>query len=138
MNPSTTSGATFAGLLLAHLSGDYLLQSHWMATRKTSAWWPALSHAAAYTACYLPVTRSLLVLAVIGGTHAVIDRYRLARHLVWAKNHLAPASGRPPAWASCSATGYSPDVPTGLAIGLLIVSDNTLHLIINTLAVMWL
>lgn len=132
------SGASVAGLLLAHLTGDYVLQSHWMATRKTQAWAPAIAHAAVYTACYLPVTRSLLVLAVICGTHAVIDRYRLARHLVWAKNHLAPACGRPPAWADCSATGYSPEVPAGLAIGLLVAADNTLHLIINTLAVMWL
>ncbi|HET9656577.1 MAG TPA: DUF3307 domain-containing protein [Kineosporiaceae bacterium] len=132
------SGASVAGLLLAHLAGDYVLQSHWMATRKTQAWVPAIAHAAVYTACYLPVTRSVLGLAVIGGTHAVIDRYRLARQLVWVKNHLAPASARPPVWAACSATGYSPEFPTGLAIGLLIAADNTLHLIINTLAVMWL
>jgi hypothetical protein len=138
VSAAALSGASVAGLLLAHLVGDYVLQSHWMATRKTSAWAPAIAHAAVYTTCHLVVTRSLLALAVIGGTHAVIDRYRLARHLVWVKNHLAPAGARPPAWAVCSGTGYSPEVPAGLAVALLIVADNTLHLVINTVAVMWL
>ncbi len=138
MNAATLSGTSVAGLLLAHLVGDYLLQSHWMATRKTSAWVPAFAHAAVYTACYLAVTRSVPALLAIGGTHAVIDRYRLARHLIWVKNHLAPAGGRPPGWAACSATGYGPEVPAGLAVALLITADNTVHLVINTLAVMWL
>jgi hypothetical protein len=125
-------------LLLGHLFGDYVVQSNWMATQKTRHWMPALAHAAAYTACYLPATRSVLALAVIGGTHAVIDRYRLARHLVWLKNHLAPTSGRPPAWTACAATGYGPDVPAWLAVGLLIAADNTIHLAINTASVVWL
>jgi hypothetical protein len=33
-------------LLLCHLLGDYVLQSHIMATRKTSSWLWALVHAA--------------------------------------------------------------------------------------------
>jgi hypothetical protein len=132
------TGLQALGLLLAHLAGDYVVQSHWMATTKTSRWWPALAHAATYTTCYLPVTQSPAALAVIGATHAVIDRYRLARHLVWAKNHLAPAGGRPAPWAACTATGYDPDVPAWLAVGLLIAADNTAHLLINVLAVVWL
>jgi hypothetical protein len=132
------SAGVVAGLLLAHLVGDYVLQSHWMATAKTSAWWPALVHAGVYTACHLPVTRSVPALVVIGGSHAVIDRYRLARHLIWAKNHLAPAGHRPPAWAPCTGTGYDPDVPVWLAVGLLIVADNTVHLAVNVAAVVWL
>jgi hypothetical protein len=132
------SGLQALGLLLAHLAGDYVLQSHWMATCKTSRWWPALAHAGVYTACYLPVTTSPLALAVIGGTHAVIDRHRLARYVIWAKNHLAPAGGRPQPWVACTATGYDPDVPAWLAVGLLIAADNTLHLVINVVAVVWL
>jgi hypothetical protein len=135
---SGLSGGVLAGLLLGHLVGDYVLQSHWMATAKTSSWRAAIAHAVVYTACHLPVVHSPAALLVIGGTHAVIDRYRLARYLVWAKNHLAPAGHRPPAWAACSATGYDPATPVGLAIGLLIVADNALHLAINTVAVIWL
>ncbi len=30
--------------LLAHLVGDYLIQSDWMATEKVKRWWPAIVH----------------------------------------------------------------------------------------------
>lgn len=125
---------TALGIVLAHLVGDYLLQSHWMATCKTQRWWPAVVHGLTYTLPYLLVTRSPLALLVICGTHIVIDRYRLARHLVWLKNQLAPVIHRP----GHTATGYADDVPPFLAVWLLIVADNTLHLLINTAAVCWL
>lgn len=113
--------------ILAHLVGDYLIQTHYQATEKTKSWGPALTHAATYTACHLPLTRSPWRLAVIGGTHAVIDRYRLARHVVWAKNQLAPKSFRP----GHTPTGYPAGTPDWLAVWLMIIADNTLHLLIN-------
>lgn len=145
---------------LAHLAGDYVVQSHWAAVEKTRAAGPAAVHALTYTACFLPVTRSLRALAVIGGTHYLIDRYRLARHVVWAKNQLAPRSARYPR-SHADGTGYHApgpghSVPLGtsvlhrvgphegceavgppswLATPLLIAADNTLHLIINRWAV---
>ena len=131
------TGTTAILILLAHMIGDYCCQSHWMATEKTRHWWPALAHAVTYTACYLPVTRSPAALLLIGGSHYLIDRYRLARHVVWAKNHLAPRRTWLP-WAECSATGYAPDVPAWLAVWLLIVCDNAVHLAINGAAVTWL
>jgi len=126
------------GIILAHMFGDYVVQSDWMAQRKTSAWWPAIAHAVTYTACYLVVTRSIPALLVIGGTHAIIDRYRLARHAVWAKNFIAPRGERPPPWSECKATGYAPDRPAWLAVWLMIICDNCIHLAINVAAVMWL
>lgn len=131
------TAATALGVLLAHLVGDYLLQSHWMAQHKTSRWWPAVAHALTYTLPYLLVTRSPVALATIATTHAVIDRYRLARHLVWLKNQLAPRHARAP-WHESSATGYPADTPPWLAVWLMIIADNTLHLLINTAAVVWL
>jgi len=86
---------------------------------------------------FVAVTRSPVALAVIVVTHAVIDRYRLARHVVWVKNHLAPAGFTPP-WAECKATGYPPDTPVWLAVWLLIIADNTIHLLINAASVAWL
>lgn len=121
-------------LLAAHFVGDYLLQSHWMATRKTSNWWPAWLHAVTYGLPFLFVTRSPMALAVIVGTHAVIDRYRFARHVVWLKNQVAPASERP----GHTATGYGNDVPAWLAVWLLIAADNIIHILINYGAVRWL
>lgn len=122
------------GIILAHLVGDYLIQSHWMAVRKTTAWWPAIAHGLTYTLPYALVTQSVVALAVIAGTHVVIDRYRLARHVVWLKNQLAPKAFRP----GHTATGYPDDTPPWLAFWLLIIADNALHLLINTAAVVWL
>lgn len=126
--------STGVRLGLAHLLGDYVVQSDWMAQEKTSRWGPALAHAASYTACHLIVTRDPRRLAVIGLTHAVIDRYRLARQLVWAKNQLAPARYRYP-WRDGRATGYHADRPPWMAVWLMITADNTVHLIVNALAV---
>lgn len=118
-------------LALAHLLGDYVLQTHHQAVRKTQAWGPALAHAATYTAAHAAlVTRSPLSLLVIGGTHAVIDRYRLARHVVWFKNQFAPVDYRPPLF---TATGYPEGTPDWLAVWLMIAADNTLHLLVNAL-----
>lgn len=131
------TGTVAFGILLAHLAGDYLIQSHYMAKEKTKRWWPAIAHALTYGLPYLLVTQSPIALAVIVITHAVIDRYRLARHVVWAKNQLAPKAYRRP-WAECSATGYPPDTQPWLAVWLLIVADNAIHLAINAASVVWL
>jgi len=131
------TAGTVLGILLAHLVGDYLIQSHWMAVEKTKRWWPAIVHATTYGLPFLLITQSPAAMAVIVGTHAVIDRYRLARHVVWAKNQLAPAGHRP-MWADSSATGYPSSTPPWLAVWLLIIADNTLHLLINAGAVIWL
>ena len=87
------------GVLLAHLVGDYILQSEWMAKEKTKRWFPAWAHAVTYGLPFLFVTQSPAALAVIVVTHAIIDHYRLARHVVWVKNFVAPKSYWP-RWAS--------------------------------------
>lgn len=125
------------GILLSHLAGDYLLQSDWMATEKTKRWWPAAVHAWVYGLPFLIFVHSPAAIAVIVVTHAVIDRYRLARHVVWLKNFAAPRSYWRP-WRECRATGYPPDRPVWLAVWLMIVADDTLHLLINVAAVRWL
>ena len=63
--------------LLAHLVGDYVLQTSHMAEHKIRSWPVAAVHAITYCLPFLFITLSLPALAVIGGTHAVIDRYRL-------------------------------------------------------------
>lgn len=129
---------TVLGILLAHLVGDYLLQTHWMATQKVTRWWPAIAHGLTYTIPYVFVTQSPLALFVIFSTHVVIDRFRLAKHLMWFKNQFAPKANRP-TWAEAKANaGYNQDVPAWMSTWLMIVADNTVHLIINTIAVYWL
>lgn len=79
-----------AQVIVAHLVGDYLLQSHYMATEKVKRWWPALVHGFFYTLPFLFITLNPWALLIIGGTHAIIDRYRLAKHVSWLKNQIAP------------------------------------------------
>lgn len=129
-----------AELILVHFVGDYLIQSDWMANEKTkpghAGWIPAIAHALTYGLPFLFVTRSVPALAVIVSTHAVIDHYRLARHVGWAKNQLVPAAYRTP-WAECKATGYDSGKPIWMAVWLMIIADNTMHMLINVAAVAW-
>jgi len=123
-----------ADQLTLHLVGDYILQSDWMAQEKTKRNFPALAHAAVYSLPFLLLRPSLTAMAVIFITHGLIDRYRLARYLVWAKNWLGP--NRP--WSECSGTGYPSERPVWLAVWLLIIADNILHILINGAALRWL
>ena len=119
--------------LVAHGIGDFILQSDWMATEKTKRSIAALAHAATYTLPFLYFTRSPVPLLIISGTHFCIDRWRLSRYVVWAKNCLAPFGWNKP-WAQCMATGYPPDRPTWLTVWLLIVTDNIVHVLCNGFA----
>lgn len=132
------TGATALGIVLAHLCGDYFLQSHWMANEKVKRWWPALVHGFFYTLPYIFVTQSILALIVIGSTHAVIDRYRLAKHLGWVKNQIGPRKSRPTFAEAMANGGYTASTPAWLAGFLLFITDNTMHLLINTASVLWL
>jgi len=123
--------------LLAHLVGDYLLQSDWMAQQKTTRNLAAVCHALTYTLPFVLLGASVSALAVICLTHLVIDRFRLARFVCFAKNYLAPPS-QWPAWERCKVTGYDSDRPPWLAVWLLIIADNTMHLLCNYAALRWL
>lgn len=123
-----------ADQLVAHAIGDYLLQSDWMAQEKTKRSVAALAHVATYSLPFVLLGASVPALAVIVGTHFVIDRWRLARYVVWAKNWLGPNR----AWSECVATGYPPDRPPWMAVWLLIIGDNILHVLCNGLALHYL
>lgn len=117
-----------ADQIVAHLVGDYILQSHWMATEKTKKNLAAAVHAITYTLPFLFITLDPIALLIISVSHFFIDRYRLARFVVWAKNGMS---------GPVTATGYSDDVPPWLSVWLLIIADNTLHILINGAAI-WL
>ncbi|QDK02965.1 DUF3307 domain-containing protein [Streptomyces phage Braelyn] len=128
--------AVLLGVLM-HFIGDYLIQTDWMAQLKTKRWLPAIVHGVTYGVPFVFVTTSLPALFVIIVTHIVIDHYRLARHVVWAKNQLAPREWRY-SWSEGNLTGYRNDAPPWLTTWLMIIADNTLHIIINTLAILYL
>lgn len=144
-----------ADQLIAHAVGDYILQSDWMASKKTESWVPAWIHAICYTLPFLLLTTSLGALGFICVTHFVIDHWRLARHVIWLKNHIAPPwtdpGGSPDhfnktkyhmrwwhPWSECSGTGYHDSKPPWLAVWLLIITDNVLHVLCNGAALAWL
>lgn len=121
--------------LILHLLGDYVLQSDWMATEKTKNTVAALCHALVYSLPFALLTNSPMAWAVIAWTHFFIDRFRLPRFVVFAKNFM----GWPwPTWADCSTTGYPSARPVWLTTWLLIAADNTIHLAINYSALRWL
>lgn len=148
--------------LILHLIGDYVTQSDWMANNKTKSTWAAFCHANIYSIPFLWLG-SHRAFFVIWFTHLIIDRFRLARYVVWAKNWLGPSkpwyreslSGAgvtdrddgvverfctqpTPPFVDCAATGYPPERPAWLAVWLLIAADNTIHLAINYLALKFL
>lgn len=119
------------GQLLAHLVGDYALQSDWMAARKRASLPIALCHGFTYALPFLLLRPSVIAWLLIALTHAVIDHFGLARYVVWLKNHLGPRSSWPPPFEECAATGYAPDKPPFLGVWLTIIVDNTMHLLCN-------
>ena len=123
--------------MLLHLIGDYCTQSDWMANNKTLRWFPAFCHALVYSLPFWMLGPSLRAWLVIFGTHYLIDRYRLARYVVWAKNFLAPPGSNTP-WADCQKFGYPSERPVWLAMWLMVIADNIMHFTINGVALKFL
>jgi hypothetical protein len=121
--------------LLLHLIGDYVTQTDWMARTKIKTTLAALCHAIVYSLPFLLLSPSPAAITVIALSHFLIDRYRLARYVAFAKNKL---SDWQLTWADCQATGYPSAMPAGQAFWLLILVDNTMHLSINYSALRWL
>lgn len=129
--------------LLCHLWGDYIFQSDWMAKGKTIWWLPCLLHVLLYSAGFLVLRPHWRALAVIAVTHYLIDRYRLARFVVYAKNWTPKKfefwRTGPMLWYhALTATGYPDGTPDWMAVWLLIIADNILHLTINFAALKYL
>ena len=123
--------------LLCHLWGDYIFQSDWMAQNKTKNSRAAFVHALFYTVpFFFFATMRWHPLAVILISHFLIDRFALARFVVAEKNRvLRPVEDTTNYNTS---TGYPASCPLWLAVWLLIICDNTLHLTINYLALRFL
>jgi Protein of unknown function (DUF3307) len=133
------SAITFTtNAIVAHMIGDYLLQSDWMANNKTKSFLPALYHVTTYSIPFIfltPVSAEGFLFII--ATHFAIDHWRLARYVVFAKNFMCPADDIP-TWDDCKATGYPPDRPAWLSVWLLIIADNIMHIILNAIAIQYL
>jgi hypothetical protein len=106
---------------------------------------------------FLLLTRSPLALFVIWFTHFLIDRFRLAKYVIYVKNLAAPWSYIGGAtqygsngdaiselkpqyqWENCKVDRLSlAKHLIWLAIWLMIIADNTMHLAINYLSLRFL
>ena len=109
---------------ILHFVGDYLLQNDWMANEKTKAFLPAFVHALIYSLPFLFLTPSVYWL-VLFISHFLIDRYRLAVYWIKLVNWN---------WSSTN-FGYSEEKPPFMSIWLMIIIDNTFHIIFNSLSI---
>lgn len=116
--------------LIAHLLGDYVMQSDKMAQLKTKSHKWAFIHALIYSSAFVHLAPSLGAWLVIFGTHFLIDRYRIALYWIRFYNGI-PATNAGP-------FGYDQGKPPYMAFWLMVIIDNTLHLTINYLALRYL
>lgn len=121
--------------LILHLIGDYITQTDKMASKKLVNIWYAFLHAFIYSVPFLLLDISITAFLVIFISHAIIDRYRVAKYIIFFRNKL---HDRTLQWSDCDTTGYHKDKPVWLTVWLMIIADNTLHLTINFLAIMYL
>jgi len=133
--------------IILHLWGDYVIQNHAMANRKRTSMLWAVLHAVTYAipfalvllACNTSIDTVigevaitnhrpiLIALAVIIGTHAILDRY--APHQRWMKWW---GIGQPSAFfEQIGLEQPQKTAPAFLGVWLGIIVDNTLHLTIN-------
>lgn len=112
--------------LLFHFVGDYLLQNDWLANKKTQSHLPAFIHATIYSLPFILVVHNPYVwLCLVFMTHYFIDRFRLAVYWIKLVNWN---------WNSKN-FGYADDKPLWMSVWLMIIIDNTFHVLFNTLAI---
>lgn len=129
--------------LILHLIGDYILQTEQMAVRKLRSWFWAIIHALIYSLpflLYLYVingcwSKGWLAWGVIFATHAVIDRMAIASTICRIKNLVWIGPGAPEKEEN---TGYGIETPPFIRFWLVVIVDNTFHLIINHIALNYL
>jgi len=118
--------------LWAHVLGDYVVQSDWMAMHKRKSLIACGAHAISYGFGFWIIGATLIQLVFIVGTHFVIDHLALARYLCWFKNKIWAWKSYP-SFAECDGTGYPNDRDAWMTVWLYI-ADNLCHVTCNAVA----
>jgi len=117
--------------LLLHLFGDYVLQNDWMALNKKNrgltGLLACLTHCILYGLPFLLITNYIAVLSIIL-THFIIDRTNIVAKFLAIRNNVDNIDN----------FGFAKNRPFALSIWLLIITDNTFHLIINYLLIKYI
>lgn len=96
--------------IIAHLIGDYLLQTDWMAKQKKITSWACIIHVLSYMVPFLFCGLPAWALFAIGAQHFAQDRWGF---VVWLMNKKGSADFAKPPMAPWS----------------IIVTDNVLHVV---------
>lgn len=105
-------------LVIAHLIGDYLFQTSWMAMNKANKWIPLITHSVVYTFVIAVVAwigfggLSIWGIALVLASHIFLDKRTFVAW--WVKN-IMTSKGKESAW-------------------LGIIVDQVFHLIVLALA----
>ena len=114
--------------LLLHLVGDYVIQNDWMALNKKINNWKGefacQLHSITYTLPFLLLTTNWKSLFLIYASHYILDRNDIVTTLLSLKN-----TGK---WKNDN-FGFNKTRPKFITIWLNIITDNTIHLVINYL-----
>ena len=117
--------------LLLHLLGDYIIQNDNVALNKKKKGFKNLMycvfHCVTYALPFLLITNWFAVL-LIAVTHFAIDRTNIVAHFLKLRNNVPDISN----------FGFGKERPFALTIWLLIITDNTFHLLINFLIILYI
>lgn len=105
--------------IFAHLIGDYLIQTDWMASKKKENSWVCLVHVLTYLVPFLLTPLNWWQLSLIGVQHFIQDRTTLVENFMiyTGKRQFTKAPNAP--WS-------------------LILLDNILHILFIALVAAWL
>ena len=97
------AASQFDALLVGHLTGDFLLQTRWMAANKANRWVPLLVHSAVYTAVIMGFAALFgnihaWAVALIFVSHAVLDQRTFVRW--WSARVQGLSPGSSDAWVT--------------------------------------
>ena len=135
--------------LIAHLIGDYVLQTDYQAMNKKQNFYIALKHAIIYTLPFLFITTNIWSLLIICVSHAIIDHTNLLwnfRKYINSEN-LSNIIYQDEDWEGKEELkqpvpiqrlllnmGFNCTRPVWLCVWIDIIGENSIHLLINYLA----
>lgn len=134
-----------AGAMLGHFVGDYLLQTQWMATRKTIEGWEGHKACTVHVLLYMLAVALFtgwypLFLLAIGIPHWIIDRWSLGGvWLKWKNGYsLHKVWRQAPLCANPAPDELQQNVwKVAFAAPVYIFNDNTMHWVCIWFTVRW-
>ena len=133
--------------LLLHLFGDFILQTDKQALNKKKIGYfgfkQCFFHCLLYSLPFLLIAGWKAVL-IIGITHFLIDRWNIVPYLIAFKNNVCKQGIKHQRSLNeikdydISNFGFSLERPFAISVWLMIIKDNSIHLIINYFAIKYL